>query len=93
MSFNIDRIASLANITLNEEEKQTVKTKMEGILNFVASITELDLGNHTANISSYELATVLREDIVGTTLTPEELAKNIPKLDNYSIIVPQVIQK
>ena len=93
MSFDVNRIASLANLTLSEEEKQTVETKMEGILKFVESITKLDLGDHSASISSYDLATVLREDIVGPTLSPEELAVNVPKLDNFSIIVPQVIKK
>jgi Asp-tRNA(Asn)/Glu-tRNA(Gln) amidotransferase C subunit len=37
--------------------------------------------------------TVLREDEIGNTLSSEELAINAPKLDNSSIIVPQVIQR
>lgn len=93
MSFDINRIADLANLHLDDVEKQHVTEKMQGILKFVETITELDLKNHHASVSSYQMPTVLREDSVGETLSSEELALNVPKLDDSSIIVPQVIQR
>ncbi|MGL5955613.1 MAG: Asp-tRNA(Asn)/Glu-tRNA(Gln) amidotransferase subunit GatC [Brevinema sp.] len=93
MSFQVDHIAGLANLRLNDSEKQAVAEKMEGILKFVETIVNLDLGDHKVSVSSYELPTVLREDTIGLTLSSEALAINVPKLDDSSIIVPQVIQK
>ena len=93
MSFDIKRIAELANLSLNKEEEQTVAKNMVEILQFVNTITSLDLAHREASISSYKLDTVLREDEIGNTLSSEELAINAPKLDNSSIIVPQVIQR
>ncbi|MGL4677334.1 MAG: Asp-tRNA(Asn)/Glu-tRNA(Gln) amidotransferase subunit GatC [Brevinema sp.] len=93
MSFQVDHIASLANLRLNNSEKKAIAEKMEGILKFVETIAKLDLEEHKVSISSYELPTILREDKIGATLSTAELAKNTPYLDNNSIIVPQVIQK
>ncbi len=93
MSFNVDRIAELANLRLDDSEKAAVTQKMEGILQFVETITVLDLGKHSACVSSYDLPTVLREDTPGKTLSHEDLSVNTPKLDDSFIIVPQVIQK
>ncbi len=93
MAFELERIAELANLQLDNDEKQVVAEKMDGILKFVEGISKLDLAGHSASVSSYDLPTVMREDVVGETSTEEELAVNVPKLDNSSIIVPQVIQK
>lgn len=93
MSFNVEHIADLASLRLSDTEKQQVTDKMIGILDFVQTITNLDLNEHHASVSSYELPTVLREDTVGKTLSNEELVVNVPKLDDSSIIVPQVIQR
>ncbi len=93
MAFELDRIAELANLRLNDDEKQAVSEKMNGILKFVDSIVKLELSDLDASVSSYELPTVMREDNVGDTLSQEELSANVPKLDDSSIIVPQVIQK
>ncbi len=93
MSFEIDRIAELANLRLNDSEKQAVEAKMKGIVKFVETITNLDLQDCPEAVSSYEMPTVLREDVPGVTLTQEDLLINVPKMDDSFIIVPQVIQK
>lgn len=92
MSFQIDRIAALANLQLNEREQGTIIKNMKEILCFVETITNLNIEPYEPHLID-DVSVVLREDVVGTCLSQEDLALNVPILDQSSIIVPQVIQK
>lgn len=93
MSFDIHRISSLASLDLKEEEKESFTNSMEKILYFVETISKLDLGAYQPAVRSYEIPTILRDDVVGQTLSQEQISQNAPKMDESFIIVPQVIKK
>jgi len=93
MNFDADRIASLASLRLNQEEKEVFQKSMSDILTFVETITKLDLVDSEAQVRSYDISNVMRDDIIQEGLSIEELSINAPKIDDSYIIVPQVIKK
>ncbi|MGL4394553.1 MAG: Asp-tRNA(Asn)/Glu-tRNA(Gln) amidotransferase subunit GatC [Brevinema sp.] len=93
MSFDINRISSLASLDLLEEEKERFSQSMNDVLGLVETIAHLDLGSYTPSVRSYDIPTVVREDEVKSGLSQDEISKNAPKMDESFIIVPQVIKK
>lgn len=93
MNFDTDRIANLASLELNQEEKEAFQHSMDSILNFVETIAKLDLEENEAKIRSYDIPTHMRQDTIESSLSLEQLKKNTPKMDDSYLIVPQVIKK
>ena len=89
----IDKIASLARLRFEAEEKVQIKKDMQNMIGFIEKMNELNTDNvlpllHiSANINS------TREDVIQNSISNEEAMKNAAQKMIPHFIVPTVIKK
>ena len=89
----VDKLAHLARLKFNEEEKQEIKTDLQRMIIFVEKLNELDLENVEPLLHVSGEINVLREDEVGGSISRSEALKNAPLHDEQFFKVPKVIKK
>lgn len=89
----VDRIAGLAKLQFEGEEKEAIKADMNRILTFIEKLSELDTDNVEPLLYMTEEVNHLREDDVTQEITQEEALKNAPSKDSDYFKVPKVLSK
>ena len=89
----VDRIAELARLEFQENEKLEITNDMNKMLDFVDKLSEVNTDGVEPLIYLLEEETTLREDIVIQNITQEEALKNAPLKDSDFIKVPKVISR
>lgn len=89
--MDIDTVARLARIALDAEESARYSGELEGVLNLVATLEELDLSEVEPTRHVVHIDTPFREDAPGETLVRERTLANAPSDDGESFIVPKVV--
>jgi aspartyl-tRNA(Asn)/glutamyl-tRNA(Gln) amidotransferase subunit C len=88
----VEHIADLARLDLTEEEKNRYRDQLSAILDYAARLQELDTAGIPPTSSVLPARSVLREDIPGPALTPEELLQNAPRAEKNQFRVPPVLE-
>ena len=88
-----DRIAELARLSFNPEEKQSISKDLDKILAFVEKLNEVNTDGVEPLIYMNEGEDELRKDKVKYTVSQEEALKNAPNKDSDYFKVPKVIKK
>jgi aspartyl-tRNA(Asn)/glutamyl-tRNA(Gln) amidotransferase subunit C len=88
----IDKLAHLARLKFNEEEKQEIKNDLQRMIVFVEKLNELDLEHVEPLLHMSGEINVLREDQIQGSVTPSEALKNAPLHDDQFFKVPKVIK-
>ncbi len=88
----ISRLEKLARLQLDPAERDKLTTDLNSILQMVDKLSELDTTGVEPLIYLNDTENVLREDVVGAQLTPEEALRNAPKQDGQFFRVPKVIE-
>ncbi|MEP6583348.1 MAG: Asp-tRNA(Asn)/Glu-tRNA(Gln) amidotransferase subunit GatC [Ginsengibacter sp.] len=89
----IDKLANLARLEFNAEEKEEIKNDLQQMIGFIDKLNELDttgvepLRHMSGNVN------ILREDEVSGMISRDETFKNAPKHDGEFFQVPKVIRK
>jgi aspartyl-tRNA(Asn)/glutamyl-tRNA(Gln) amidotransferase subunit C len=89
----IERIAHLARLELNAQEKQDMIKDMTQILGFMDKLNEIDTTGVEPLVYMTDAANVLREDVVKQEITHREALLNAPKHDKDYFLVAKVIEK
>jgi aspartyl-tRNA(Asn)/glutamyl-tRNA(Gln) amidotransferase subunit C len=89
----IDKIANLARLEFNSEEKEDIKSDLQQMIVFIDKLNELDTTGVEPLLHMSENINVLREDEVSGTITREEAFRNAPLHDEQFFKVPKVIRK
>ena len=89
----VDKLAHLARLKFNEEEKQEIKTDLQRMIVFVEKLNELDLENVEPLLHMSNEINVLREDEVRGSISRSDALKNAPLHDEQFFKVPKVIKK
>lgn len=89
----VDKIAHLARLELNGDEKQEMIKDMSKILDFMAKLNEINTSGIEPLVYMTDEVNVLREDVVIQQITHQEALKNAPKHDEDYFLVPKVIEK
>ena len=89
----IDKIANLARLEFNSEEKEDIKKDLQQMIGFIDKLNELDTTGVEPLLHMSENINVLREDEVGGTISREEAFRNAPLHDEQFFKVPKVIRK
>lgn len=89
----VEKIAELARLEFNEEEKLEISKDLDRMLNFVDKLKEIDTDGVEPLIYMTDGEDVLREDEVNNSLTQEQALKNAPSKDTDYFKVPKVIDK
>ncbi|MCB9196950.1 MAG: Asp-tRNA(Asn)/Glu-tRNA(Gln) amidotransferase subunit GatC [Flavobacteriales bacterium] len=89
----VNKIASLAKLEFNGEEKQAILNDMNKMLAFVSKLNEVDTEGVSPLIHITEETNVLRNDTARTDITQKEALKNAPKKDSTYFKIPKVLNK
>jgi aspartyl-tRNA(Asn)/glutamyl-tRNA(Gln) amidotransferase subunit C len=90
--IDIDYVAALAKIDIDNMKKEDFQRDMENIVNYVNQLAELDVEGVIPTAHAVEMNNVLREDKVATSSDRGAMLSNSPEnIDSELIKVPQVI--
>ena len=89
----IDKLADLAKLNFEGEEKEKIKADLQKIVGFIDKLGELDTENIEPLIFMSDAVNVLREDVVHQSITHEEALLNAPKKDSDYFRVPKFLDK
>lgn len=90
--FDIDYITKLARLELTEEEKTEMGPQLSKIIEYVETLNSLDVGNVEPTSHPFPMDNVVREDVIGESLTQDEALMNAPKQANGLFIVPKIVE-
>lgn len=88
---DVKKIALLSRLELGNEEIERLTGQLESILEYVDTLSEVDVEGVEPFISAAEEGNVLREDVVRPSLTNEEALTNAPRQNNGFFQVPAVV--
>lgn len=88
---DIQKVARLARLELSGEEREEFSKQLNGIIEYVEKINELDTSGVKPADHIVELSNVFREDSVQKSIAPAELEKMAPVFRNGHIVVPKII--
>jgi aspartyl-tRNA(Asn)/glutamyl-tRNA(Gln) amidotransferase subunit C len=86
------KAARLAQIELKDSEIDAVKSKMEGIIGFVAQLSEVDTTGVEPLQSVNDIALRLREDAVTDGGIRDKVLKNAPESQEGFFVVSKIIE-
>lgn len=88
---DVRHVAKLARLAIPDEQIHRYAEQLQGILQYVAKIGEVDVENIEPTAHAIQMRNVFREDRVGTQLTVEQVLANAPASDPPFFKVPKVI--
>jgi aspartyl-tRNA(Asn)/glutamyl-tRNA(Gln) amidotransferase subunit C len=88
----VDKIAHLARLEVNADEKEQLMADMSRILTFMDKLNEVDTSNVEPLIYMTEEVNVFRKDEVKELITHEDALQNAPEHDENYFLVPKVIE-
>lgn len=94
MSITRDEVAHLARLArldLSEDELEQLPGKLDAILGAVARVAEVAGDDIPPTSHAVPLTNVLREDVVGPCLTPEQALSGAPAAEDGRFRVPRIL--
>jgi aspartyl-tRNA(Asn)/glutamyl-tRNA(Gln) amidotransferase subunit C len=88
----IHEVARLARLRLSEAEEERMNAELEHILDYVATLQELDTEGIEPTAHAIPLATPMREDRPVPGIDPELAVANAPEAIHGAFVVPKVIE-
>ena len=87
----IIHIANLANLLLSEEEVRAMTEQLDGILNYIAKLNELNTTGIEPMTHAIAIQNACRPDEVKPSLAQPEALANGPGQNGEFFVVPRVI--
>ena len=87
------KIASLARLSLCDQEIGEFGRQLTEILSYVATLEELDLEGTRPMPHAVDACNVFREDTQGESLTRDAALANAPQTDGRFFMVPQILDQ
>ncbi|MDR2807168.1 MAG: Asp-tRNA(Asn)/Glu-tRNA(Gln) amidotransferase subunit GatC, partial [Puniceicoccales bacterium] len=91
--FDIDKIARLARIDLEKEERQQLKRQFATILGYFEKTQQLKVEPIEPTAHVIPTSNVWREDVSTPTLSCHEALMNAPKQRHHQLVVPKVVEQ
>lgn len=94
MEINIEQIKHLANLSrleFTDSELEEFKGEFQAIIDYVNQLQSVDTSNAVDNAQT-RLISELREDVVGQSLTNEQVVMNAKNKQDGAFIVPTVVE-
>jgi len=90
---DVQKLAHLSRLQLNDSEAEAMKQDLTKILDFVAAIEAMDLEGIEPLVHMTDRENVLREDEPEAVMTHAQAMKNAPDADSDYFRVPRVVEK
>ena len=87
----VEDIAKLARLALNDEEKKMFQDQLSAILDYVEALQELDTDDVPPTTSALPLDNVMRDDVVRPSLPVEDALANAPDQADDSFRVKPIL--
>ena len=91
--FDIEKIAALARLSLEPEEKARLSQDLEKILGYVDELARLDLQNAQPTSHVLPIENVFRPDEAKPSRVREKVLEHAPKREGNFFKVPKVIER
>lgn len=88
---DVDYVADLAHLQLDEEERESLVNDMNQILDYMTTLEEVDTSDVEPLEHVIDLEYRLRDDKAKEPLSHEDALKNAPDADSDYFRVPRVI--
>jgi len=88
----LSHIAVLARLALSDDEIASMTRDLEQMLDYVATLDQLDTEGVAPTVHGFELATPLRPDEPVAPLDPELAVANAPAHEGTAFLVPKVLE-
>ncbi len=87
----VEHVATLARLTLSDEEKQTIRTQLSQILEHFQVLDALDTSEVEPTAQVIPLPNTMREDRIEESLPAADVLANAPRTEAGHIAVPAVL--
>ena len=84
-------VSKLARLRFNEEETKKMTKELGSVLDYVATLNEVDTSNIEPTEHILQVSNVFRDDVVGTPLSNQVALANAPDQENGCFKVPRVL--
>mgnify|MGYP001828073130 FL=1 len=88
----VRRIARLARIKITDEEAKGLEGELNGILNWVEQLGEVDTENVEPMTSVVPIKLKMREDVVNDGEKADDVTANAPMSEDGFYVVPKVVE-
>ena len=88
---DLDYVARLARIHIDDEKKERLAHDMEAVIRFADKLAELDTENVEPIAHALPVNNVFRKDEIVPSYDREELLKNAPEKDAGCYSVPKIV--
>lgn len=85
-------VADLARLELSAEEVEQFTSQLNGILEYMEQLDELDTDQVEPMAHVLPLKNVLRDDVAAPSLGREATLANAPEADKGHFVVPKIIE-
>jgi aspartyl-tRNA(Asn)/glutamyl-tRNA(Gln) amidotransferase subunit C len=89
---DVEHVARLARLELNEAEKERMRAELDSILSYIDALDELDTAAVEPTSHVLPMTNVFREDEVRPSLTQEEALGNAPDRQDLFFRVPRILE-
>ena len=89
--IDIDYVAKLARIELNDAEKQKFSDQLGQILDYFDRLSKVDVDGVEPSAHAHAVYNVWREDVATPSMSIEDALMNAPKQRENQISVPKVV--
>ncbi len=87
----VRHVALLARLELSESEEERMTGQMNGILEYMEKLNELDTKDIEPTTHAIQLQNVFRPDVVRDSLDRKDSLANAPGTDGVNFVVPRII--
>jgi aspartyl-tRNA(Asn)/glutamyl-tRNA(Gln) amidotransferase subunit C len=87
----VQHVAKLARLQLDEDEIERMTTQLGNILNYVEKLEEVDTTGVEPTTHTQKAVNAFREDVVEDSLQRDDVLANAPEDNQESFVVPKVI--
>ncbi len=88
----VKRVAKLARIAITEADLPPVVDKLNGIMNWIEQLNDVDIDGVAPMTSAVSLVMPMRDDVVSDGAQAAAVVANAPKSDAGFFVVPKVVE-
>jgi aspartyl-tRNA(Asn)/glutamyl-tRNA(Gln) amidotransferase subunit C len=88
----VRRVARLARLAIPEERLAPMAAELNGILQWVEQLSELDTDGVEPMTSVRPMRLYRREDVVTDGFKAEDIVRNAPRSEDNYFLVPKVVE-
>ncbi|MBI4744087.1 MAG: Asp-tRNA(Asn)/Glu-tRNA(Gln) amidotransferase subunit GatC [Actinobacteria bacterium] len=88
---DVEHIAMLARLHLDEEEKEVYAKELSQILEHAAKISGLDTKDVSPTSHAIPIRNVMREDVITSSIPRDDALLNAPDKENDAFVVPKIV--